>query len=38
LSWSTSVEPWFLGPGFHDHLEEDGSKVLSNQSLIVEEN
>jgi len=31
LSWSASVELWFLGQGFHDHLEEDGSSVPQDQ-------
>jgi len=31
LSWSASVELWFLGQGFHDHLEEDGSSVPKDQ-------
>jgi len=31
LSWSASVELWFLGQGFHDHLEEDGSLVPQDQ-------
>jgi len=31
LSWSASVQLWFLDQGFHDHLEQDGSNVPSNQ-------
>ncbi|XP_052734980.1 uncharacterized protein LOC128197376 [Vigna angularis] len=27
LSWSSSVELWFLGQGHHDHLEQDVSTV-----------
>jgi len=27
LSWSASVELWFLGQGHHDHLEKDFTKV-----------
>jgi len=31
LSWSASLELWFLGQGFHDHLEEDGSLLPPDQ-------
>ncbi|WVY98722.1 hypothetical protein V8G54_030873 [Vigna mungo] len=27
LSWSSSVELWFLGQGYHDHLEQDVSTI-----------
>jgi len=27
LSWSASVELWFLGQGYHDHLEKGASAV-----------
>jgi len=31
ISWSASVEMWFLGQGYHDHLEQDGSNVPFDQ-------
>lgn len=31
LSWYASVEFWFFGQGFHDHLEEDGVQFHSDQ-------
>jgi len=27
LSWSASVELWFLGQGHHDHLEKGAEEV-----------
>ena len=27
LAWSTSVELWFLGQGYHEHLEQSSKKI-----------
>jgi len=27
LFWFASTEMWFLGQGYHDHLDQDGSDV-----------
>jgi len=32
LSWSASVELWFLGQGFHNHHEQDRSNAPSDQA------
>jgi len=29
LSWSASIELWFLGQGFHNPLEKDSSEISS---------
>ena len=31
LSWSASVELWFLGQGYHDHLEKEASAISSEE-------
>ena len=27
LAWSASVELWFLGQGYHEHLEQSSEKI-----------
>jgi len=27
LAWSTSIELWFLGQGYHEHLEQSSEKI-----------
>jgi len=31
ISWSTSVQLWFLGQGYHDHLVKDVTAVLDEE-------
>ena len=33
LSWSASVELWFLGQGYHDHLEKNVNAVPNDKKL-----
>ena len=33
LSWSASVKLWFLGQGYHNHVEKDVIVVLEDEKL-----